>query len=155
MVSTGQLCWLPPEVAQEAIRKGWAEQHPVARMGYIPQNVVMIYAPRDAQEIEVVAGLVDEAYRYTSSVVPEVGQGCPCPPQIMVLRRTSAPRVELYVPEGVPYGLAYVVGFCGQPTVRTQAHVVLLPPGAGYRSVGDRSVDAPEVVVGDRQESAV
>src|SRR5918999_4571563 len=107
---------LPPEVAQEAIRKGWAEQHPVARMGYIPQNVVMIYAPRDAQEIEVVAGLVDEAYRYTSSVVPEVGQGCPCPPQIMVLRRTSAPRVELYVPEGVPYGLAYVVGFCGQPT---------------------------------------
>ena len=57
---------LPPEVAQEALRKGWAEQHPVARMGYIPQNVVMIYAPRDAQEIEIVARLVDEAYRYAS-----------------------------------------------------------------------------------------
>jgi Family of unknown function (DUF5519) len=64
---------LPTEVAQEAISKGWAEQHPVARMGYIPQNVVMIYAPRDAQEIEVVAGLVDEAYRYASGVVPDVG----------------------------------------------------------------------------------
>ncbi len=25
---------LPPEVAQEAIMKGWAEQHPVARVGY-------------------------------------------------------------------------------------------------------------------------
>ena len=64
---------LPPEVAREAIRKGWAEQHPVARMGYIPQNVVMIYAPRDSQEIEVVAGLVVDAYRYASGVVPDVG----------------------------------------------------------------------------------
>jgi len=55
---------LPPEAAREAVEKGWAEQHPVARMGYIPQNVVMIYAPRNAEEIEVVAGLVVEAYRY-------------------------------------------------------------------------------------------
>ena len=62
---------LPVEVAQEAIRKGWAEQHPVARMGYIPQNVVMIYAPRDAQEIEVVAGLVAEAYHYAGGAVPD------------------------------------------------------------------------------------
>jgi hypothetical protein len=45
----------------------------VAHIGYIPQNVIMIYAPRDAQEIEVVAGLVVEAYRYASGVVPNVG----------------------------------------------------------------------------------
>ena len=64
---------LPPEVAQEAIRKGWAEQHPAARMGNIPQNVVMIYAPRDAQEIEVVAGLVVEAYRYAGGAAPDSG----------------------------------------------------------------------------------
>jgi hypothetical protein len=64
---------LPPEVAQEAIRKGWAEQHPVTCMGYIPQNVVMIYAMRDAQEIEVIVGLVVEAYRYASGVVHDVG----------------------------------------------------------------------------------
>jgi hypothetical protein len=64
---------LPPEGAQEAIRKGWAEQHPVARMGYIPQNVVMIYGPRDAEEIEVVAGLVVEAYSYASGVLPDLG----------------------------------------------------------------------------------
>lgn len=55
---------LPPEVAEEAIEKGWAEQHPVARMGYIPRNVVMIYAPRDQEEIEIVAGLVAESHRY-------------------------------------------------------------------------------------------
>lgn len=52
---------LPPEVAREAIEKGWAEQHPVARMGYIPQNVVMIYAP---EEVEVIASLVTKSYRY-------------------------------------------------------------------------------------------
>jgi hypothetical protein len=64
---------LPPEVAQEAIRTGWAEQHPVARMGYIPRNVVMIYAPRDAEEIEVVAGLAVEAYRYASGTASDFG----------------------------------------------------------------------------------
>ena len=63
---------LPPEVAQEAMSKGWAEQHPIARMGYIPQNVVMIYAPSDWQEIEVVAELVVEAYRYASGVISNV-----------------------------------------------------------------------------------
>ncbi len=64
---------LPQEVAQEAVEKGWAEQHPAARMGRMPQNVVMIYAPRDAQEIEVVAGLVAEAYRYAGGAAPDSG----------------------------------------------------------------------------------
>jgi hypothetical protein len=64
---------LPPEVAREAIEKGWAEQHPVARMGHIPQNVVMIYAPREEGEIEVVAGLVAEAYRYAGGTAPDLG----------------------------------------------------------------------------------
>ncbi len=64
---------LPPEVAQEAVEKGWAEQHPVARMGYIPHNVVMIYAPRDAEEIEVVAGLVVEAYYYAGGTASGSG----------------------------------------------------------------------------------
>ena len=63
---------LPPDVAQEAISMGWAEQHPVARLGYIPKNVVMIYAPRDVQEVEVVAGLVIDAYRYASGVVSDL-----------------------------------------------------------------------------------
>ena len=62
---------LPPEVAQEAVENGRAEQHPAARMGYIPQNVVMIYAPRDAEELEVVAGLVVEAYRYAGGAAPD------------------------------------------------------------------------------------
>jgi Luciferase len=63
---------LPPGVAREAVRKGWAEQHPVARMGLIPPNVVMIYAPRDEEEVGVVAGLVEEAYRYAGGAIGAV-----------------------------------------------------------------------------------
>ena len=55
---------LLPELAEEAIEKGWAEQHPVARMGHISPNVVMIYAPRNPGEMETVASLVEESYRY-------------------------------------------------------------------------------------------
>ena len=59
------------KLRKRPIRKGWTEQHPVARLGYIPQNVVMICAPRDAEKIEVVAGLVVEAYRYASAATPD------------------------------------------------------------------------------------
>jgi hypothetical protein len=55
---------LPPEVAEEAVEKGWAEQHSVARLGYIPENVAKIYAPRYEQEVEIVVGLVEESRRY-------------------------------------------------------------------------------------------
>jgi len=62
---------MPPETAKVAIRKGLAEQHPVARMGFILPDVVMIYAPRDVEEIEVVAGLVVEAYRHADGTAPD------------------------------------------------------------------------------------
>jgi hypothetical protein len=62
---------MSPEIVQVAIRKGWAEQHSVARMGYILPDVVMIYAPRDVEEIEVVAGLAVEAYRYADGTAPD------------------------------------------------------------------------------------
>jgi len=42
-------------------------------MGYIPQNVVMIYAPREAEEIEVVGELVVEAYCYAGGKAPDSG----------------------------------------------------------------------------------
>jgi hypothetical protein len=55
---------LPPELAQEAIDTGWAELHPVARLGLIPATTVMLYAPRDAIELEVVYGLVRASYHF-------------------------------------------------------------------------------------------
>lgn len=61
---------LPPELAQAAIDAGWAELHPVARTGLIPPTVVMIYAPRNQEELEVIYSLVVASYRYAGGSLP-------------------------------------------------------------------------------------
>lgn len=55
---------LPPSLAEEAIEAGWAEQHPVARRGLIAANAVMLYAPRDDAEREIVEQLVRAAHAF-------------------------------------------------------------------------------------------
>jgi hypothetical protein len=54
---------LPRRRAETAIASGWAELHPIARLGYLPQTVVMVFGPRNADELEIVWGLVLESYR--------------------------------------------------------------------------------------------
>lgn len=60
---------LPDDIAEAAIEAGWAEQHPVARRGWIPAGAVMVYAPRSEAEADVVASLVKAAYAYASGAV--------------------------------------------------------------------------------------
>lgn len=62
---------LPPSLASEAISRGWAEIHPVARLGLIPGNVVMLYAPRDDAEVAVVLGLVRAALAFARGELRE------------------------------------------------------------------------------------
>ncbi len=62
---------LPPDVARQAVAAGWAEVHPVARAGMAPENDVMIYGPRDEQEVDVIFGLLQAAYRYAGGRLPE------------------------------------------------------------------------------------
>ena len=57
---------LPPDIVDEAIAAGWAEQHPMARRGMIPTNAVMLYAPRTDAEREVIAGLIRDAHAYAT-----------------------------------------------------------------------------------------
>ena len=61
---------LPPDLAQAAIEAGWAELHPVARMGYIPATTVMLYAPRNTTELDVVYGLLLASYRFAGGRLP-------------------------------------------------------------------------------------
>ena len=61
---------LPPDLAEAAIEAGWAELHPVARMGYIPATTVMLYAPRNAEEFDVVFGLLLASYRFAGGRLP-------------------------------------------------------------------------------------
>jgi hypothetical protein len=49
---------LAPDVVREAVDAGWAEPHPVARMGLIPETAVMLYAPRDDDELAVIETLI-------------------------------------------------------------------------------------------------
>ena len=49
---------LPLELVSEAVEAGWAELHPVARMGLIPETAVMLYAPRDDDELAVIETLI-------------------------------------------------------------------------------------------------
>jgi hypothetical protein len=55
---------LPPEMARAAIDAGWAELHPVARMGLLPETAVMLYAPRDQAELAVVEQLIEASHRF-------------------------------------------------------------------------------------------
>ena len=54
---------LPPDLAKEAIEMGWAEIHPIAaQMG--THNIVMIFGPRDEDELETVYGLIRASRNY-------------------------------------------------------------------------------------------
>jgi hypothetical protein len=55
---------LPRDKATQAIRHGWAELHPLARAGHLPQTLVMIYGPRDRAELETVWDLVSASHAF-------------------------------------------------------------------------------------------
>lgn len=55
---------LPETAAAEAVSASWAEQHPMARAGVLPATLLMVYGPRDADELEQVWQLVRASYDY-------------------------------------------------------------------------------------------
>jgi hypothetical protein len=55
---------LPTETVDEAVAAGWAEPHPVALRGLIPSTAVMLYAPRDEAELEVIESLVRASHAF-------------------------------------------------------------------------------------------
>lgn len=48
---------LPASVLERALAQGWVERHPIATMGIL-RSLVMVYAPRNAAELEIVLGLI-------------------------------------------------------------------------------------------------
>jgi hypothetical protein len=49
---------LPPDVVDQVIENGWAERHPLAGRYGLPANIVMVYGPRDDDELAVVEDLI-------------------------------------------------------------------------------------------------
>ncbi len=61
---------LPVPLAKVAERAGWAEPHFLVHKGQAPPTVVLLYAPRDEREREVVLGLVRASYEFAAAVDP-------------------------------------------------------------------------------------
>lgn len=57
---------LPLELAVFAISAGWAEVHTTCWLGDAPANSVMLFSPRNEQELEVIWDLVEESYRFAT-----------------------------------------------------------------------------------------
>lgn len=57
---------LPYELAVLAVSAGWGRIHTVVWLGDAPANSMLLYSPRNEQEMEVVWSLVEEAYRYST-----------------------------------------------------------------------------------------
>jgi hypothetical protein len=66
---------LPIDVARAAVDAGWAEVHPAVPLLGLPENRLMLYGPRDDGELEVVHGLLLEAYRYAGGRDADVPGG--------------------------------------------------------------------------------
>jgi len=56
---------LHPDDAKMVLEKGWGERHPLARGGwmkqYVPREFIMVYAPRDQTELDVVCRIIEAA----------------------------------------------------------------------------------------------
>ena len=53
---------VPTALADGLIAAGWAEYHSLVSRGILPPIVVMLYAPRDEEELATCSSIVEEAY---------------------------------------------------------------------------------------------
>jgi hypothetical protein len=56
---------IPPSTVEAVVALGWAERHPLHRLGLM-ENLVMLYAPRDERELSVVATLIECARQFAT-----------------------------------------------------------------------------------------
>jgi hypothetical protein len=55
---------LPPAIAREAVAAGWGEQHPAVALGLAHPTLVMLFGPRDQQELELIWQLVRTSHAF-------------------------------------------------------------------------------------------
>lgn len=58
---------LPLEVVDEVEAAGWAEPHFLVQTGHLPRTHVMVYAPREREEVMVALDIVRESYKFATS----------------------------------------------------------------------------------------
>ena len=55
---------LPQADAEVIIGKGWGEWHPLITRGLLPPNIIMMYAPRNQEELEVAKFILAHSYAF-------------------------------------------------------------------------------------------
>lgn len=58
---------LPKREAEVIIEKGWGEWHPMILRGILPPNIIMMYAPRDQEELKVAKFILGQSYAFAKS----------------------------------------------------------------------------------------
>jgi hypothetical protein len=62
---------LPPSMVEVVVALGWAERHPLHRLGLMG-SLVMIYAPRDEAELVVAVTIVEYARQFAMGALSDV-----------------------------------------------------------------------------------
>ena len=60
---------LPQQDAELIIEKGWGEWHPLIQRGFLPPNIVMMYAPRNQEELEVARLILRRSYDFAQGTI--------------------------------------------------------------------------------------
>lgn len=58
---------LPYDVVAEVVRQGWGELHPIARAGQRPATLLMLFGPRNNDELEILWPLVQQSHTFARS----------------------------------------------------------------------------------------
>ena len=62
---------LPDAVCRRAAEAGWVEPHLLAKGGGISKSTVLVYAPRDSDELETVVKLIETSYLFARGLQGE------------------------------------------------------------------------------------
>jgi len=62
---------LPVSLAEAAEHAGWAESHFLVRTGQAPPTVLLLYAPRDEAEGDVILSLVRASYEFATGAAAQ------------------------------------------------------------------------------------
>ena len=53
--------------AQEVIAKGWGEDHFLVTLGHFRKGLVMVFSPRNEQELDAVKAILQRSYEFANS----------------------------------------------------------------------------------------
>jgi hypothetical protein len=55
---------LPEDMLPDFLERGWGEQHPLVEEGRLPPTSVMVFGPRDPDELAIAMKLIETSYNF-------------------------------------------------------------------------------------------